>query len=301
MWGSDFESFDNDNDNDPGNDSGYESGNDAEIKRDDNEDWPDDSTFIEDPETDEDEDWSDDEIFIPNVGIIFLAHSLEAESKSEDSRPASPLKIEGESPILCPIPIRCLNWVFTVVDSEDEGSDYSMTSDSEPASPALTGVLATWSCEGNPFADQFAPVFEEMDVEGLIREPGFKFEDNDHLRLPAGATSALDPHQPHNLCGCRWCESYRVGGNSEPHDINKWCSCVHCVRFRRHARLRNEGRETERRWNEEMRRLHDEAKVVDEEFKTVDLMDFVPDAEEVHQDRGAFFKTIKNQLRTRSP
>jgi hypothetical protein len=111
--------------------------------------------------------------------------------------------------------------------SSDEESYYE--TQVEPASLAPTGESATWAAEGNPFGDsvaQFVPMFEELDVEGLIREPGFELEDNDLVHFPTAdkeMTSlwVLEPHPPLKECGCQWCESYRVGGNWEPYDLNK--------------------------------------------------------------------------------
>lgn len=174
------------------------------------------------------------------------------------------------------------NWIFTMDDNDSDYSNYSDLPQAPPASPALTGLSTSWYVQGNPVLDPIAYIsmFEEMDVEGLIRDPGFTFEDNDDLRIAPGRVTELDPHMPHDLCGCQWCKIHRKGGIQEPHDATIWCSCVPCEEVR-------------------LGKAKD-----DEESEDVAMTDFVSQFEDAYQStrsRAEFFKTIKDRLRTGRP
>jgi len=208
--------------------------------------------------------------------------------------------------------------------SDDQGaspfsvSDYSKCMRHQPASPPKTDQN-TWSPEGNPFEEGesidnllFNAAFSDMDVEGLIDDPGFELEDHDHLRYPAEDAAGLptpllqlQPHVPFKECGCQWCESYRLGENFEPHDPMDWCSCVPCIRFRANqhaAEVREKLIEEERRWNLQMHRIYADSReaVKEEETRFIDLMDFVPDEDEQRETRASLFRTLKDKIRHRN-
>lgn len=248
---------------------GFEMEMECEYDADDESDGEEVSTPLNSSESEEEEDWSDDELFT-------------------STPPASPVRMQGESPIR--------NRLFTINNSTSEDKDISDYSNrTDPTSPSFIGNYINWSSEGNPFDSTqalFVPMFEDLDVEGLIRNPGFVFEDNDLLRFPdaeTGRTSLwkLESHPPMgNKCGCQWCVSYRDGGHWETHDPCKWCFCVKCLLFRK---------------VEEAKLEHQALEVG--ENRCVDLMDYVPDTDtdESSRNRDVFCKTVRERLRMRSP
>ncbi|KAJ5050920.1 uncharacterized protein L3040_002787 [Drepanopeziza brunnea f. sp. 'multigermtubi'] len=74
-------------------------------------------------------------------------------------------------------------------------------------------------------------IFASLDVEALVADPEWEFEDHDALR---GATAMdLRRHAPRRSCWCHWCELDRssVPGARGIHDATKWCGCNTCLDF----------------------------------------------------------------------
>ncbi|KAI9047324.1 hypothetical protein LZ554_008771 [Drepanopeziza brunnea f. sp. 'monogermtubi'] len=132
---------------------------------------------------------------------------------------------------------------------EDSESEYS---NSRPGTPAnverkvsVVSSLNPWARDGrNSFARDLANVvrdfentsacveiFASLDVEALVADPEWEFEDHDALR---GATAMdLRRHAPRRSCWCHWCKLDRssVPGARGIHDATKWCGCDTCLGF----------------------------------------------------------------------